>query len=62
MGFSNGNATSHLSDGEVSQQPIGVPSEVHDYSFYQLVELVQKLKMQHAPVLRSISLYLQISP
>lgn len=44
MGFSNGNATSHLTDDEVSQQPIGMPSEVHDYSFYQLVELVQKLK------------------
>lgn len=43
MGYSDGDATTHLAD-ELGQTVEAVlPQDVHDYNFYQLVELLQKL-------------------
>ncbi|MFM2589320.1 type VI secretion system baseplate subunit TssG [Vibrio sp. TBV020] len=43
MGFSSGNAASHMTEFEASIAPVDMPKKVHEYNFYQLVELLQKL-------------------
>ena len=43
MGYSGGDAATDLVDQAEQPEEVVMPSDVHEYNFYQLVELLQKL-------------------
>ena len=43
MGISSGDATPHLVEEDTALNQFELPSKVHDYNFFQLVEVLQKL-------------------